>query len=403
MAAAVAVAVAVVVAGAVLVRAGLRAASPSVAWRFSPAANVLTVSMEAGHGPLASWVLGRSHLAVAGPGAAGAVDRRGSAGGAGAPAGGGGQVDVRLAPGHTAHLVARVTGPRPVRRVIAVDVPPPLSVTGRTLGPRDLVLSLSAPVRHPAAELVCGRDQLTWPTPTEAVVGRGVRACRSTSTITATDGERAAVTLDVPALPEVPLYSFASPAHRSVYITVDDGWTPSPQVLALMRRTHLPVTAFLIEDAIDADPAYWHAFVSAGGRVEDHTVSHPYLTRLGLGQATAQWAGARQADGTLFGSLPSLGRAPYGAVDAMVRAAAYGAGLRAMVGWSVTVDQHGIRTWDHGPLEPGEIVLLHWVTGLGGQLTHLLAAVRAAHLVPAPLTTGSFAGVHPDDHPSQGD
>jgi hypothetical protein len=98
-----------------------------------------------------------------------------------------------------------------------------------------------------------------------------------------------------------------------------------------------------------------------------------------------------------------MGRPPYGAFDPTVAAAAYRAGLKTLVGWSATVTSAGIRTWDGKRLEPGEIVLLHWVPGLGQQLTKLLAAIHARHLHPMPLTPASFAGVAPQRHSLGGD
>ena len=52
---------------------------------------------------------------------------------------------------------------------------------------------------------------------------------------------------------------------------------------------------------------------------------------------------------------------------------------------------------------PGEIVLLHWVPGLGQQLTKLLAVIHAQHLHPMPLTPASFAGTAPQWHSLTGD
>ena len=109
-------------------------------------------------------------------------------------------------------------------------------------------------------------------------------------------------------------------------------------------------------------------------------MSHPNLTKLTLGQATTQWGQARRALGQLLGQVPFLGRPPYGAFDPTVQAAAYRGGLKKLVGWSVVVDSDGIHTWDGRGLEPGEIVLLHWVPGLGGQLARLLQG----HPRPAP-------------------
>jgi len=199
------------------------------------------------------------------------------------------------------------------------------------------------------------------------------------------------------------LYCFADPAGRAVYITIDDGWTPSAQVLALMRRTRLPVTAFLIQRAARQHLSYWRAFVTAGGTIGDHTVSHPDLTTLTLGQATAQWAQARQALGRWLGHAPVLGRPPYGAFDRTVEVAAARAGLRALAGWSATVSGDRVQTWNGRPLHPGEIVILHWAPGLGRQLTTLLATIHAMHLHPAPLTPASFSGIAPQQRSLSGD
>jgi hypothetical protein len=74
-----------------------------------------------------------------------------------------------------------------------------------------------------------------------------------------------------------------------------------------------------------------------------------------------------------------------------------------LVGWSATADSDGVQTWDGRPLTAGEIVLLHWVPGLGQQLTRLLAVIRARHLHPMPLTPASFAGIAPQRHSLSGD
>jgi hypothetical protein len=99
-----------------------------------------------------------------------------------------------------------------------------------------------------------------------------------------------------------------------------------------------------------------------------------------------------------------MGRPPYGAFDRMVEAAAFRGGLKALVGWSATVGSTGVvHTWDGRKLEPGEIVLLHWVPGLGHQMVQLLRAIRVQHLTPTPLTPADFAGVAPQRHSLDGD
>ena len=158
-----------------------------------------------------------------------------------------------------------------------------------------------------------------------------------------------------------------------------------------------------IANAARQNLSYWKAFVAAGGMIGDHTVSHPYLTRLTLSQATAQWGQDRTLLGRWLGQVPAVGRPPYGAFDPAVEVAATRGGLTALAGWSATMSGDRIETWNGKPLSPGEIVILHWVPGLGHQLTVLLAAIRARHLNPTPLTPASFAGIEAQRHSVSGD
>jgi peptidoglycan/xylan/chitin deacetylase (PgdA/CDA1 family) len=371
--------------------AAVAAASPHLAWAVSPASNTVTIRLAPGSGPSGHRILARSHLTVSRDG--NGHLRRQSADR---------MVRIPVPPGRQTRLLVRVKGPRPFRQTLTVTVPPALRVITSRRGPHGLLVTLSAPLR-PRRGPLCGTDKVSFPASSQVAVAKGPEVCRANLNLTATDGEQAVVPVTVPALPEVPLYTFASPAGRAIYLTIDDGWTPSPQVLALMRRTHLPVTAFLIAQAARRDLPYWQAFVQAGGTAGDHTVSHPNLTQLTLEQATAQWGQARRALGQWLGRAPLIGRPPYGAITPAVQAAAYRAGLKTLVGWSATVDHDRIRTWDGKALEPGEIVLLHWVPGLGHQLTRLLAAIRARHLHPMPLTPASFTGSVPQRYSLSGD
>jgi len=387
-----------VVLGLVVAWMGQRAdaasqARPRVVWTLSAASNTVTIRLAPGSGALGRDVLARSRIVVSEDG----KSRPSKA----AP--GRGMVRVPVPPGTRTQLWVQVKGPMPVARALAVTVPPRLRVTmvRRTRG--GLLIRTSGPLRRQPRGPLCGTDQISLPAPDEVTVDKSPDPCRTRLRLTARDGEQAAVRVTVPALPETPLYSFASPAGRAVYITVDDGWTPSSQVLATMRKTHLPVTTFLIEQAAQRSLAYWRAFAEAGGTIEDHTVSHPNLTKLSLSQATFQWAHARLALGRWVGQAPLMGRPPYGAFDRTVAAAAYRAGLKALVGWSASVGSAGVQTWNGKPLEPGDIVLLHWDPGLGRQLTKLLAVIHARHLHPMPLTPASFAGTAPQWHSLSGD
>ena len=322
-----------------------------------------------------------------------------------------GSVQVPVPAGGHTSLLVRLTGPQPLTRTLMVSAPPPPRIVASGPGSGRWLVFTSGPLRPGPPQVLCGTDEVSLVAPSQVAVSESAAACHAQLQLTAQDGEQAAAPVTIPALSEAKvhaasvarLYCFANPAGRAIYITIDDGWTPSAEVLALMHQTYLPITAFLIANAAEEHLSYWKAFVAAGGMIGDHTVSHPYLTKLTLGKATGQWRGARASLGRWLGQTPAIGRPPYGAFDHTVEVAAARAGLTALAGWSATMSGNRIQTWNGKPLSPGEIVILHWVPGLGHQLTVLLAAIRALHLNPTPLTPASFSGIAPQQHSLNGD
>jgi peptidoglycan/xylan/chitin deacetylase (PgdA/CDA1 family) len=372
---------------------GTPAGGPRLAWAFSPASNTVTLRMVPAAGSSSQQVLADSRLAVT-------VDGNGEVRHWSADDG---VLRVDVPPGGQSRLLVEVTGPQPLRQTLTVTVPPALRIATSSASGLFL-LSASSPLSTSLpGHTLCGADRVSFLASSQVAVSEGVAPCRARLRLTARDGETAVVSVMIPAQLQDRLYCFGNPAGRAVYITIDDGWFPGAQALAIIGRYHLPVTAFLIQQAAQEHLSYWRAFVQAGGTIGDHSVSHPRLTTLTLGQATAQWAGARQALGGWFGTAPVLGRPPYGAFDPIVEEAAARAGLTSLAGWSATVSGNRVETWDGKPLRPGEIVILHWVPGLDRQLTTLLAVIRAQHLHPTPLTPASFIGITPQLHSLGGD
>jgi peptidoglycan/xylan/chitin deacetylase (PgdA/CDA1 family) len=372
-----------------------------VAWVFSPASNTVTIQVTPQAGTPGQQVLAQSRLAVSENGN-GHTERWSAAGGT---------VRVPVSAGGRTRLLVQLTGSQSLTRTLTINTPrPPRIVASGASAGRWLVFT-SGPLQAGPPQVLCGTDEVTSVAPSQLAVSESATACQAQLQLTAQNGERAAVPVTIPALSKTKahavsvdkLYCFANPAGRAIYITIDDGWTPSNEVLALMHQTYLPITAFLIAKAADENLSYWKDFVAAGGMIGDHTVSHPYLTKLTLAKATSQWGQARTALGRWLGQTPVIGRPPYGAFDHKVEVAAARGGLTALAGWSATMSGNRIQTWDGKPLSPGEIVILHWVPGLGHQLTVLLAAIRALHLNPTPLTLASFSGIAPQQRSLNGD
>ena len=348
---------------AAAVLAGLAWGRPHVTWQFRTADNRLTLGLAAGHGPLAGWLLSRSSVAARGHH--------------------GHQVLLSLHPGSTGRVTPTVmsvwaTASAP----ITVHVPPAPAVTSRTITRASVAVHFSLPVTVDSAACRASPPAAAMST---VRFPRGIRACAGNVQVSAASGERASLPLTVPALTPDPVTFFGPPDHGAFYITIDDGWFPSEPVLRLMHARHVPVTAFLISSAAAEHLGYWQSFQAAGGVIEDHTVSHPDLSKLSLAAATEQWAGAARAFHAWFGTTPTLGRPPYGAVTRKVLDAAYLAGLRKVVMWSAEMAAGRLSTYDNRPLRAGEIVILHWVPGLHDNLSRLLHIAAARGLHPEPL------------------
>ena len=170
---------------------------------------------------------------------------------------------------------------------------------------------------------------------------------------------------------------------RVVFLTIDDGIVRDPAFLALVRREHLPVTVFITDSVLSGThAAYFRALQAAGAVIENHTVSHPDLTRVPATERRRQICAAQAEDRRIFGRAPTLFRPPYGAVSPAVISTALGCGVHAVIGWDAVMPQSGsLQTWNGRPrLHRGDIVLMHFLAGLTGQVQRLQRLARDQHL-----------------------
>jgi len=171
-----------------------------------------------------------------------------------------------------------------------------------------------------------------------------------------------------------------------VFLGVDDGYVRSRWLLALEQQRHLPFTAFLTNAAWRQDPGYWRQLQAAGVRIEDHTLTHPLLTGLAPAQVRRQICVAATADTTAFGRRPVLFRPPYGGTNAVVRRAAAGCGMRAVVLWDVTVNRGALQyVAGRRHLQAGDIVLMHFRPEMQQDMTAFLRQAAADDLAVAGL------------------
>jgi peptidoglycan/xylan/chitin deacetylase (PgdA/CDA1 family) len=159
--------------------------------------------------------------------------------------------------------------------------------------------------------------------------------------------------------------------RRVVALTFDAGANADavPSILATLRREGVPATFFLTGNFVRDFPAAARSIAAAGFRIGDHTISHPYLTRLGDAAVQQEILGGAQQIASVTGKNPApLFRFPFGDADARTIAIANRAGYVPVrwtvdtLGWEGTAGKISASVVVSRVLaaaRPGEIVLMH--------------------------------------------
>ena len=121
-----------------------------------------------------------------------------------------------------------------------------------------------------------------------------------------------------------------------VALTFDDGWsaTRCAQVVQTLRAKRATATFFINGTNVRRDPSRWRAML-AGFPVANHTLTHPWLTRLPATQVRSQIRANEQViEQALRRPMLKLLRPPYGAWDSGVLAIAGSLGYRTVL-WDI--------------------------------------------------------------------
>lgn len=178
-------------------------------------------------------------------------------------------------------------------------------------------------------------------------------------------------------------------------LTYDDG--PNAQtarLLEILEKHHVFATFFMQGGYVTSNPAGAKAVADAGHTVANHTMSHPYLTKLSPTGIGREVHGAQAVIEKATGVVPAYLRPPYGATNGKVAASA---GLPQII-WDVdSLDWQSRNKAVYIPrimslVKPGSIILLHdvhaaTVDGQNELITQLKG--KGFHLVTLPQL---FAG-----------
>ena len=173
-------------------------------------------------------------------------------------------------------------------------------------------------------------------------------------------------------------------------LTYDDGPnTQTTRLLGILAKHSIHATFFQQGVSVASFPAIAAAVAAAGHSIGNHTMNHPYLTKLSAAAITAEVQGASATILQASGQAPTFLRPPYGASNALVKNTV---GM-PMINWSV--DSHDWLSRDKNAfiptvlnlVRPGAVILQHDIhaTTVDGQ-DQLITALqeKGYHLVTVP-------------------
>jgi peptidoglycan/xylan/chitin deacetylase (PgdA/CDA1 family) len=167
------------------------------------------------------------------------------------------------------------------------------------------------------------------------------------------------------------VWSHIPTTEHVVALTFDGGANADglPSILRVLRTSGVPASFFLTGAFARDFPTLARDVATGGFRIGNHSVDHPYFTRLSDSQIRSEVMDAAGIIKTITGTEPSpFFRFPYGDRDARTLSVVNGLGYVA-IGWTVdtlgwegtsggiTVQKVITRVMDS--LTPGEIVLMH--------------------------------------------
>jgi peptidoglycan/xylan/chitin deacetylase (PgdA/CDA1 family) len=178
----------------------------------------------------------------------------------------------------------------------------------------------------------------------------------------------------------------AMPTKRRVaFITIDDGFTKDPELIDVLRASHVHVTLFLEINAIKDDPDYFRRLVDAGAVIEAHTITHPDLAGMSYAGQEREICGSADELADLYGRRPVLFRPPYGDKDYTTLRVVHDCGMKAAFMWRETINAGIVRYQAGNQVQAGDIMLMHFRPTVVQDFLAGLQAIHDAGLTPALL------------------
>ena len=196
-------------------------------------------------------------------------------------------------------------------------------------------------------------------------------------------------------LPDTPVYARGVSSNlirridtnkKVVFLTMDDGIVKNSSALDYIKTHRLNPTAFLTNDIIKDNYVFFNDYQKAGIEIQNHTLTHPKLTKLGYAAQKAEICGMSDKIVGIYAKKPTIFRPPFGEFNADTLRATQDCGMNFVVHWSAKVDGGAIQYQRGTHLVAGDIVLMHFRPMIMEDLRAFNDEVVSQGLTPAYLS-----------------
>ena len=170
-----------------------------------------------------------------------------------------------------------------------------------------------------------------------------------------------------------------------VFITIDDGTTLTDEALQFIVSKKIPVATFGLPGPLHMNRQQFRHLRRPGFSFENHTTTHQTMTGLPYARQTWQICSANLSIKKQQKRVPRLFRPPGGAYDDTTIAAAKRCGMEKIVLWNVEADKGAIVRSGGGPIQRGDIIVMHYLQSLTSSLDLLMRELRQLGLRPGIL------------------
>lgn len=165
---------------------------------------------------------------------------------------------------------------------------------------------------------------------------------------------------------KLPIYCVET-EEKKIAISFDAAWgnDDTEQLINILSNYNVPATFFVVGAWVDKYPESVKQLSDAGHRVENHSNTHPYMTKLSNEQISDELSSCNQKIASVTGRTPTLIRPPYGDYDNHVIEAVEQAGMYCIqwdvdsLDWKDSATPENIAERVISKVKNGSIVLFH--------------------------------------------